>query len=139
MSVDENLEMAGYIVRDREVKAERDYVFELFPILKARRYQLAGNISGGEQQLLEMAMAVLRKPEIVLIDEPSVGLSPQAITIVFNELKRLHADGAPYSSSSRTRARRWRSPNAPSCCVSARSSGTAAAATSPTPNLDSSS
>jgi len=93
MSVDENLEMAGYIVRDREVRAELDYVFDLFPILKARRYQLAGNLSGGEQQLLETAMAVLRKPEIVLIDEPSVGLSPQAITIVFNELKRLHADG----------------------------------------------
>ena len=122
--VDEICEMAGYIVRDREVKAERDYVFELFPILKARRYELAGNLSGGEQQLLEIAMAVLRKPEIVLVDEPSVGLSPQAITFVFNELKRLHAMAAPYSSSSRTHARRWRSPNAPSCCASAKSSGT---------------
>src|SRR5260370_16264088 len=93
MSVDENLEMAGYIVRDREVRAELDYVFELFPILKARRYQLAGNLSGGEQQLLETAMAVLRKPEIVLIDEPSVGLSPQAITLVFNALNPLHPHG----------------------------------------------
>ena len=50
-------------------------------------------LSGGEQQLLEMAMAVLRRPEILLVDEPSVGLSPQAITLVFNELKRLHKGG----------------------------------------------
>ena len=50
-------------------------------------------MSGGEQQLLEMAMAVLRRPEILLVDEPSVGLSPQAITLVFNELKRLHQGG----------------------------------------------
>jgi branched-chain amino acid transport system ATP-binding protein len=50
-------------------------------------------MSGGEQQLLEMAMAVLRRPEILLVDEPSVGLSPQAITVVFNELKRLHQGG----------------------------------------------
>ena len=93
MTIEENLEMACYIVKDREVKAERDYVYGLFPVLKERRYQLAGNLSGGEQQLLEMAMAVLRRPEILLIDEPSVGLSPQAITTVFTELKRLHADG----------------------------------------------
>jgi branched-chain amino acid transport system ATP-binding protein len=50
-------------------------------------------MSGGEQQLLEMAMAVLRRPEILLVDEPSVGLSPQAITLVFNELRRLHQGG----------------------------------------------
>src|SRR5260370_24951621 len=74
MSVDENLEMAGYIVRDREGRAELDYVFELFPILNARRYQLAGNLSGGEQQLLETAMAVPRRPDSVLIHQPSLGL-----------------------------------------------------------------
>jgi branched-chain amino acid transport system ATP-binding protein len=93
MSVEENLEMAGYIVRDRAIRAERDYVYGLFPILKERCHQLAGNLSGGEQQLLETAMAVLRRPDVVLIDEPSVGLSPAAISIVFKELHRLHADG----------------------------------------------
>jgi branched-chain amino acid transport system ATP-binding protein len=93
MTIEENLEMASYVIKDREVRAECDYVYGLFPVLKERRYQLAGNLSGGEQQLLEMAMAVLRRPEILLIDEPSVGLSPQAISIVFAELKRLHADG----------------------------------------------
>ena len=93
MTVEENLEMASYIVRDREARVDRDYVFGLFPVLKERRASLAGNLSGGEQQLLETAMAVLRRPEIILIDEPSVGLSPQAISTVFAELKRLHADG----------------------------------------------
>lgn len=93
MSVEENLEMASYIMKDREVRAEQEYVYGLFPILKQRRWQLAGNLSGGEQQLLEMAMAVLRRPEILLIDEPSVGLSPQAISLVFEELKRLHGGG----------------------------------------------
>ena len=93
MSVDENLEMAAYTLKDGDIEGERRYVYELFPILHRRRGEFAGNLSGGEQQLLEMAMAVLRRPEILLVDEPSVGLSPQAITLVFNELKRLHQGG----------------------------------------------
>lgn len=93
MTIDENLEMAAYTLREGDLKGEREYVYDLFPILRKRRNELAGNMSGGEQQLLEMAMAVLRRPEILLVDEPSVGLSPQAITLVFNELKRLHEGG----------------------------------------------
>lgn len=93
MTVHENLEMAAYTLRDGDLAAERQYVYDLFPILAKRRNEFAGNMSGGEQQLLEMAMAVLRRPQILLVDEPSVGLSPQAITLVFNELKRLHAGG----------------------------------------------
>jgi branched-chain amino acid transport system ATP-binding protein len=93
MTVDENLEMAAYTIKDGDIEGEREYVYELFPILRKRRNEFAGNMSGGEQQLLEMAMAVLRRPEILLVDEPSVGLSPQAITLVFNELKRLHQGG----------------------------------------------
>jgi branched-chain amino acid transport system ATP-binding protein len=93
MTVDENLQMAAYTLRDSRVKADRDYVYDLFPILKARRATLAGNMSGGEQQLLEVAMAVLQRPKILLVDEPSVGLSPAAIGIVFKELLRLHASG----------------------------------------------
>ena len=96
MSVDENLEMAAYTIKDGDTKSERDYVYDLFPILNTRRNEFAGNMSGGEQQLLEMAMAVLRRPEILLVDEPSVGLSPQAITLVFNELKRLHQGGRTF-------------------------------------------
>jgi branched-chain amino acid transport system ATP-binding protein len=93
MTVDENLQMAAYTLRDAKVKADRDYVYDLFPILKKRRATLAGNMSGGEQQLLEVAMAVLQRPKVLLVDEPSVGLSPAAIGIVFDELLRLHADG----------------------------------------------
>lgn len=93
MTVHENLEMAAYTLRDGDLAGERQYIYELFPILHKRRNEMAGNMSGGEQQLLEMAMAVLRRPRILLVDEPSVGLSPQAITLVFNELKRLHAGG----------------------------------------------
>jgi len=93
MSIAENLEMAAYTIKDGDIQAEREYVYTLFPILHTRRDELAGNLSGGEQQLLEMAMAVLRRPAILLVDEPSVGLSPQAITLVFNELERLHQGG----------------------------------------------
>ena len=93
MTVDENLQMAAYTLRDRRVKAERDQVYDLFPILKTRRHTLAGNMSGGEQQLLEVAMAVLQRPKILLIDEPSVGLSPTAIATVFDELRRINATG----------------------------------------------
>lgn len=91
MTVDENLQMAAYTLRDENVKAERDYIYELFPILTKRRSTLAGNMSGGEQQLLEVAMAVLQRPRILLVDEPSVGLSPAAIGTVFDELLRLNA------------------------------------------------
>lgn len=93
MTVDENLQMAAYTLRDSRVKAERDYVYDLFPILKTRRNTLAGNMSGGEQQLLEVAMAVLQRPKILLVDEPSVGLSPTAIGAVFDELLRINAAG----------------------------------------------
>ena len=93
MTVDENLDLAGSVFRDADSKSDRQYVFDLFPVLYQRRHQHAGNLSGGEQQLLEMAMAVLRRPKILLVDEPSVGLSPQAITLVFEELKRLHQGG----------------------------------------------
>ncbi|MGO7000531.1 ABC transporter ATP-binding protein, partial [Rhizobium leguminosarum] len=64
MSVDENLQMAAYNLRDAKVKADRDYVYDLFPILKLRRATLAGNISGCEQQLIEVAMAVLQRPKV---------------------------------------------------------------------------
>src|SRR6267142_1586861 len=92
-TINENLQMAAYTLHDARVKADRDYVYDLFPILKARRNTLAGNMSGGEQQLLEVAMAVLQRPKILLVDEPSVGLSPAAIAIVFNELLRINAGG----------------------------------------------
>jgi len=93
MSVQENLEMAVFSRRDREVKGDWERVYELFPRLRERHRQLAGNLSGGEQQMLEMAMAVLHRPRVLLVDEPSIGLAPAAIGEVFREIARLHADG----------------------------------------------
>jgi len=93
MTVDENLQVAAFTIADDKVLSDRDYVYELFPALQARRSTLAGNMSGGEQQLLEMAMAVVQRPKILLVDEPSVGLSPTAIGVVFEELQRIHANG----------------------------------------------
>jgi len=93
MSVDENLEMAAFGLRKGEAADLRNRVYELFPALKSRVKILAGNMSGGEQQLLEVAMAVLQRPKILLIDEPSVGLSPAAVNIVFDELMRLKESG----------------------------------------------
>lgn len=93
MTVQENLEMAAYTIRDAGVRTDRDYVYDLFPALRTRRGTLAGNMSGGEQQLLEVAMAVLQRPKLLLVDEPSVGLSPAAIGVVFRELTRLQDEG----------------------------------------------
>jgi branched-chain amino acid transport system ATP-binding protein len=65
----------------------------LFPVLAARAGELAGNLSGGEQQMLEMAMAIVRSPRLLLLDEPTIGLGPAIIAEVFREIGRLHAGG----------------------------------------------
>jgi branched-chain amino acid transport system ATP-binding protein len=93
MTVDENLDMASYAAPRGAAPADRDYVYDLFPILRERRRQPAGYMSGGEQQMLEMGMAMLMKPRLLLIDEPSVGLSPQSIHKVFEEMIRINRAG----------------------------------------------
>ena len=93
MTVDENLDMASYAAPAGVGRAEREYVLDLFPILRERRRQPAGYLSGGEQQMLEMGMAMLLKPRLLLIDEPSVGLSPQSIQKVFDEMIRINRAG----------------------------------------------
>jgi branched-chain amino acid transport system ATP-binding protein len=93
MTVEENLEMSGYIRRDGDVRRDQMRVYELFPMLAQRRRQPAVTLSGGEQQMLEMGMALLRQPRLLLVDEPSLGLAPQAITTVFNEIQRIHDAG----------------------------------------------
>jgi len=93
MSVDENLEMAAFGMLKGEATDLRARIYDLFPTLKPRAKILAGNMSGGEQQLLEVGMAVLQRPKVLLIDEPSVGLSPAAVNLVFDELIRLNETG----------------------------------------------
>jgi branched-chain amino acid transport system ATP-binding protein len=93
MTVTENLQMSAYGRKVHKDAAALERSFDLFPALKERRSQLAGNLSGGEQQMLELAMAVLHEPKLLLVDEPSIGLAPRAIGWVFDELVRLHAEG----------------------------------------------
>jgi branched-chain amino acid transport system ATP-binding protein len=93
MTVDENLDMASYSARGGTSQSDRDNVFDLFPILRERRRQPACYMSGGEQQMLEMGMAMLMKPRLLLIDEPSVGLSPQSVQKCFDEMIRINRAG----------------------------------------------
>ena len=89
MSVAENLEIAAHTIPRAEREAAREYVFELFPILQKRFSTLAGNLSGGEQQLLEMGMVLQTRPDCLLVDEPSLGLSPKMQADIFANLADL--------------------------------------------------
>jgi ABC-type branched-subunit amino acid transport system ATPase component len=94
MSVSENLLMGGYTLRDRHKLAERmAAVFAMFPILDERRTQRARTLSGGQQQMLAMGRALLLDPEIILLDEPSVGLAPLIVQQVFDAIARLRSAG----------------------------------------------
>ena len=93
MSVQDNLEMGAYIRTDKEVRDDIARMFERFPILKDRRKVMAGNLSGGEQQILEMAMALLLNPKLIMIDEPSLGLDPRLVELVFEAMLRIKAEG----------------------------------------------
>lgn len=93
MTIAENLDLATFHRKDDAVAADVEAVYERFPLLKEHRRRMASHLSGGQQQVLELAMAFLRRPELLLVDEPSMGLAPQAIALVFEELRRLRADG----------------------------------------------
>jgi branched-chain amino acid transport system ATP-binding protein len=83
MSITENLQMGAFVRNDKEIAADIDKVFALFPRLKERRNQLAGTMSGGEQQMLAMGRALMAKPKVLLMDEPSMGLSPIMVDKIF--------------------------------------------------------
>ena len=87
MTVLENLEMGAYIERDAQrIAAALDRVFALFPILAERRRQKAGTMSGGEQQMVAIGRALMTSPRLILLDEPSLGLSPKFVTLIFDKL-----------------------------------------------------
>lgn len=94
MTVQENLEMGAYLRKDKgEIEADFDNVFEKFPRLKERRKQLAGTMSGGEQQMLAMGRALMSRPDILLMDEPSMGLAPILVQEIFNTIQEVNKAG----------------------------------------------
>lgn len=94
LSVYENLTLGAYTRKDKnEINATLEHVYERFPRLKERRTQLAGTLSGGEQQMLAMGRALMSKPSIVLMDEPSMGLSPLYVNEIFDIIKEINKSG----------------------------------------------
>jgi len=96
MTVMENLDMGAYL-RDDAAETRRDLekVFELFPILRDRRGQSGGTLSGGEQQMLAIARALMGRPRMLMLDEPSMGLAPILVQRIFDALRRINAEGVP--------------------------------------------
>ncbi len=93
LTVQENLDMGGFLRKNKqEIKKDLDYVFSLFPILAERRNQLGGTLSGGEQQMLAMSRALLARPRLLLLDEPSMGLAPIIIKKIFDIIKAINKE-----------------------------------------------
>ena len=97
MSVEENLLLGGYVLQRRQgraaVQEELAHQYELFPVLHERRQQLAGTLSGGEQQMLAMGRALMSRPRLVMMDEPSTGLAPLIVRDIFRIIRRLRDEG----------------------------------------------
>ena len=93
MTVEENLDMGAYTQPNSTIAPNKEKVFELFPRLKERRKQLAGTMSGGEQQMLAMGRALMSRPKLLMLDEPSMGLAPLLVEQIFDIIRELHAAG----------------------------------------------
>jgi branched-chain amino acid transport system ATP-binding protein len=93
MSVRENLDLGAYLRRDEDVSTDLDRVFELFPRLKEREKQKAGTMSGGEQQMLAMGRALMARPTVLLLDEPSMGLAPVLVERIYETVEEINKQG----------------------------------------------
>ena len=94
LTVEENLEMGAYTRPKAEIKSSLEEVYELFPRLKERRTQIGGTLSGGEQQMLAMGRSLMAKPKLMMLDEPSMGLAPLLVDLIFEFIADLHKAGA---------------------------------------------
>jgi branched-chain amino acid transport system ATP-binding protein len=93
LTVMENLDMGAYLRRDaRAVASDLEYVFDLFPLLAERRHQEGGTLSGGEQQMLAISRALMARPRLLLLDEPSMGLAPRAIRRIFDTIRKINSE-----------------------------------------------
>ena len=93
LSVADNLELGAYLRKDRVEKREYERIFTLFPVIRERFRQNAGTLSGGEQQMLAISRALMSKPALLLLDEPSLGLAPQMVQTIFRVVKEINAEG----------------------------------------------
>jgi branched-chain amino acid transport system ATP-binding protein len=93
MTVRENLELGGYIRRDGAAQNDMERVYSLFPRLKERQRQLAGTLSGGEQQMLCIGRALMSRPKVLLLDEPSLGLAPLMVETIFGVIREINTEG----------------------------------------------
>ncbi len=94
LTVAENLTVGAYLRKDKAgIKADRDWVYELFPRMKEREWQLAGTLSGGEQQMLAVGRALMSRPKLLMMDEPSLGLAPLVVKDIFSIIKQINEAG----------------------------------------------